>query len=143
MYRFISSENRYRKYKKFAKPPKGECAFCDPKYLDKIIFENDTYMIVKARFPYDLWEYCLVLDHLMIVPKTHVASIANLSAKTRQEIMNVMGEYEEQGYDVFARGKNSTKRSISDHQHTHLIKTDHKLVKAAFFIRIINSVIKF
>ena len=39
--------------------------------------------------------------------------------------MDVIAEYEEQGYSVYARAPENKQKSVA-HQHTHLIKTHGK-----------------
>lgn len=83
-------------------------------------------MVVPNRIFYDVWELKDVTDHLMIIPKRHLSSFAEFTDVEKAEAMTLMGEYETNGYNVYARAVKSGQRTI-EHQHTHLIKTHHKL----------------
>ena len=48
--------------------------------------------------------------------------------------MDVISDYESEGYDVYARSVASDLRSVADHQHTHLIKTKGKPAKVSLYI---------
>ena len=63
-----------------------------------------------------------VTDHLLLIPKRHAKSLAELNSKERTDHINIMAEYEAKGYNIYARGANSIMRSVAKHQHTHLIK---------------------
>lgn len=127
---------RYRKsLKVFKKEPKGLCPFCHLEKERKIIEQTENVVVIPNKYPYDIWEYRDVVDHLMIVPKRHIQSLEDLTNAERLDIMTLMAKYEKQGYDVYARAADSTSRSIPGHQHTHLIKTGHKPAKAAIYIK--------
>jgi len=69
------------------------------------------------------------------VPKAHGASLADLPAETQSEILASMAKYESNGYDVYARSRGSVHRSVSHHQHTHLIKTQGNSAKLIIYIQ--------
>jgi diadenosine tetraphosphate (Ap4A) HIT family hydrolase len=75
-----------------------------------------------------------VVDHLMVIPKRHVETIAEFSDQEKIDQMTVVGEYEAQGYNVYARGVGTISRSVK-HQHTHLIKLVDKKSKAVVFLQ--------
>ena len=61
----------------------------------------------------------------MVVPRRHVEGIYQLNKTERAELMDVIAEYEEQGYSVYARAPENKQKSVA-HQHTYLIKTHGK-----------------
>jgi diadenosine tetraphosphate (Ap4A) HIT family hydrolase len=89
---------------------------------------------VQNRFPYDIWEYHDVTDHLMVVPKRHVQSLTDLNKAERTEIMDLIADFEGQDYNVYARSKNSLHRTVTAHQHTHLIKLDAKRPRISIYV---------
>lgn len=86
------------------------------------------------RVFYDIWEYRDVEDHLLLIPNRHVRSLNDLNKQEQAEIIQLIGEYEDKGYNVYARAKDSTMRSVG-HQHTHLIKTKHRIARFSLFIK--------
>jgi diadenosine tetraphosphate (Ap4A) HIT family hydrolase len=128
----------YRKtrkiYKSFPKPI--QCDFCNfhTSGTERVVEETDHALVVKNRVFYDLWEMREVTEHLMVIPKRHVRSLGDLNDAERLDIMKVIGRYENNNYNVYARAKESTARSVA-HQHTHLIKISNKRSKILFYIR--------
>lgn len=97
------------------------CALCDPTQL-KIIKEYRHSWLVHNRYPYDLWEGRAVMEHLMVLPKRHLAGFGQFTRDEKHEILDLIAEYEADGFDIYARSVHSTERSVGLHQHTHLIK---------------------
>ena len=104
---------------------KTVCTFCDKQNLAKAVKETDTVYVIPNRVKYDMFEGLRVLDHLLVVPKEHRETVGVFTDKEKQEVMEIIGYYEAQGYHFFGRGKQSITRSVS-HQHTHLIKVENK-----------------
>ena len=109
-------------YDKLPKGDENACPFCNLDPSRKILEESDTYYIVANLMPYDLWDMHKVDEHLLLVPKKHISSIAELSEASRAEIMEALSSYEEKGYNIYARAAQNKTKSVT-HQHTHLIKT--------------------
>lgn len=122
MYHFRKTRKKYIKANIKDRHPSAVCTFCDPKTLKNALSETKYSYIVANRVFYDLWEMNEVIDHLLLIPKRHVESLAKLNAQEKVDAITIMGEYEAKGYNVYARGTASIMRSVSDHQHTHLIK---------------------
>lgn len=119
-------------YKSFPKPDR--CQFCHPADLENIVEETAHARVVANRVFYDFWEARRVVDHLMVIPKRHVDSLAELSDAEQLEIMKLIATFEARHYDVYARSPASGSRSVA-HQHTHLIKTEPKKGRLLFYIR--------
>ena len=129
MYHFRKTRNKYAGY-----PKPAVCPFCDEAELAKSkVSETEHAYVMKNRTFYDVWELSRVVDHLMVVPKRHVGSLSELTDAEKAEIMTVIGQYESTDYNVYARAVANKRRSVK-HQHTHLIKTNHKM--AWFFLHI-------
>jgi len=88
--------------------------------------------IIKNRVSYDLFEGRRVLNHLMVVPKRHVTTIAEFTDDEKIDQMTIIGNYEKKGYNIYARAEGSSSRSVL-HQHTHLIKMRDKPAKLIIF----------
>lgn len=122
MNRNVKTELEYRKWKQ--KSDKKHCVFCYPP-KHQIVQELKKFYIFKNDFPYAIWDYRKVIDHLMVVPKEHVNKISELSADSKEEYINILSEFEDNGYNLYTRTDSNKSKSIG-HFHTHLIKTDGK-----------------
>lgn len=126
---------RYRKsIKKYKKHVDEVCPFCHPK-AENVIAETPHSRVIKNLFPYDHWEYRTVVEHYMVVPKHHVRSLTELKPSELADLMDVIAQYEGSNFNIYARSSYSVERTIPLHQHTHLIKTDDKHARAAFYAR--------
>jgi len=72
-------------------------------------------------------------DHLLVVPKKHTDKLADFTAPESVEFMGIIGSYESQGYNIYARAPQTVSKSVM-HQHTHLIKPVGKVHRFIFFI---------
>jgi len=127
---------RFRKNRKkyINIPQSGECPFCEEAIEQRIIRSFKYSFLVHNLVGLDIWELSDVVEHLLLIPKRHVASLSDLSKPEAAELMKIMGEYENKDYNVYARSINSTIRSVR-HQHTHLIKVDQKEAKFFFYLK--------
>jgi ATP adenylyltransferase len=117
------------------------CHFCRFKASDDQVVSDHTYFwIVRNIFPYDLWDNCGVLDHLMIVPKKHTDTLSHLKTKEQIEYMNLLAEYESTGYSIYSRAPGNTRKSVF-HLHTHLVKLDNKEKNLIIFCKRPNFLI--
>ena len=123
---------KYKQYIGYPKP--AECQFCDESQLSKITERSKYALVAENRTFYDVWEMRKVTDHLMVIPKRHVHTLSELNDKESLSIMKLIAKYEEQGYNVYARGAHNTQRSVH-HQHTHLIKTEARPGRFMFYLR--------
>lgn len=101
----------------------------------EILEEYDHSRLIRNLFPYDIWEYHDVVDHLMIIPKRHVRSLSELEDVELTEIMKHLATYEAKDYNIYARSIDSKHRTVVAHQHTHLIKLDVKGPKLSIFLK--------
>lgn len=111
-----------------------KCPFCYIEGTGPLIEETKHARVVKARYPYDLWEFRGVTDHLLIIPKQHATSLSALSRVERADIMDLIAKYEAENYNIYARAVKSVQRT-EVHQHTHLIKTKDRHAKAVLYIK--------
>ncbi len=134
--RVSTMSNHYRKtiHDYRSRQKTTSCPFCSADTRAAAIFEDDNVYVVPNLTKYDLWELHDVTDHLLVIPKRHVKSMAELGQAERLSVMEVCAQYELNSYNIYARGNGFVKRSV-DHQHTHLIKVDNKRPRLAMFSR--------
>ncbi len=103
----------------------GVCEFCkfDPSHK-QVIKQYPEFHLVVNIFPYDVWDSCGVIDHLLVTPVRHVDSISNFNPAEQKQYLKIIAEYENKGYSVYARAASNGMKSVV-HQHTHLIKLDN------------------
>ena len=109
-------------------------------HTDQVVGETAHCLIIKNRFGYNFWDGCGVDDHLMVIPKRHVDSLANLSDEEKIDYMNQVARFESSGYSIYARAQGSKSRSMA-HQHTHFIKVDGKAKKMMIYLNKPHTVI--
>lgn len=136
MYHFRSTRRTYEKMNKQDKSRAINCSFplCDGAESQPIREQNATMYVIENRATYDIFEGRRVLDHMMVIPKRHVDSLADFTQQEKLDHMDMLGYYEKQGYNVYARGVGSVSRSVK-HQHTHLIKLTDRPAKGILFIK--------
>lgn len=114
------------------------CSYCNDhkNKTYRLVAEGKTMVLVHNRVMYDMFEGQRVTENLMVIPIRHVKSLADFTDEEKLEYMTILGKYEKQNYDIYARGVGSVTRSMV-HQHTHLIKMENinKLPRVLFFIR--------
>lgn len=138
MYRTRSHHYEYRKYladrRKQSTHTKEYCIFCDNEEVKShFVRQTDYFKIIRNRFPYSIWDQQRVADHLMVVPLKHTDTLTALTKEARLEYVQLVSDYEQNGYHVYARATKSDTKSIS-HQHTHLIKCVGRTTKLAFYL---------
>ncbi len=107
------------------------CPFCELSDERKIV-STDTVSLVENKYAYQYWDFMKVTDHLLLIPTRHVESLGELTAREKQDVIDIMSDYEQKGYNIYARTGVSTIKSVP-HQHTHLIKTDNIRAKFLFY----------
>lgn len=133
MYHYRKTQKNYAS-KNASDKKQNVCNFCAEKIKKEVIRQNDTMYVVPNRVPYDIFEGRKVLDHLMVIPKKHHTTVQTFSYEEKADMMTIAGEYEAQGYDVYARGATSVGRSVA-HQHTHLIRMVDKKPNVIIYTR--------
>lgn len=128
--------------KKYHARKTAECPFCANATLANAIKETKNAYIVPNLTHYDIWEGHKVEDHLLVVPMRHVQSMKELTEEERLEIIDLIADYEDNNYSVYARGVGVVTRSV-EHQHTHLIKMNPKRPRFVAFLRRPYLLIKF
>lgn len=111
------------------------CIFCSLDESDsQFISQSQHFKVVQNRFPYDIWDGHKVAEHIMIVPKQHTDTLKDLSFLESKEYVEMISNYEFEGYNIYARTPGSNAKSII-HQHTHLIKFVPKTPAKTFMLR--------
>ncbi len=124
----------YNKYRKSEKKPAG-CVFCNiDEESEQLVLNGKYFKVIRNIFGYSLWDSQRVEDHLMIVPKKHTDSLRKLPKEAAIEFVDILGEYEEKRYNVYARAPSSVMKTVV-HQHTHLIKPLGKPRRLIFLLR--------
>lgn len=134
----VRSRHAIRRYHRAHPPtaaPKKSCVFCAIDASSReIVARTKHFRVIHNIFPYSLWDSQEVTDHLMIVPIMHTDRLAGLPSAAAKEFVDLLSQYELDGYNVWARAAGSTMKSV-EHQHTHLIKLSGKHIRGLFFIR--------
>jgi len=139
MYRSRTQHQKYLRYlAELGKPETRTdrtCTFCEIRDGDSVFVRTTKYFkIIRNLFPYAIWDYQRVEDHLMIIPIRHTDDLAKLPKDAAAEFVQLLSKYESEGYDIYARSPTSAGRSI-EHQHTHLIKCDGRVANSSFYLR--------
>ena len=120
-------------YKGYLKTLKKDlCVFCEDS--EEVLAESEFFKVIRNIFAYSIWDGQKVVDHLLIVPKNHTDRIAHFTDAMIVDMHKLMSQYEEQGYNIYARAPASKIKSVV-HQHTHLIKTEGAAKKFIFLLR--------
>lgn len=127
MYRTRRSELRYIKDRKL----QNDCALCNLPNEQIIGIHND-FLVIKNIYGYDIWDRRKVIDHLMIVSKSHASDFNGLHKKSLKEYLKLLIEYSLSGYDLFTRASQSAMKT-QPHFHTHLIKPDGNIFNVIKF----------
>lgn len=139
MFRYRSTTKRYKNT-----PKLDACAFCDDSQRAPTILETTHCLVIENMFPYDIWEHQDVTEHYLVVPKRHVKSLSELQPHEQTEVLELICQYEAENFNIYARGANSSNRSIAQHQHTHLIKTrEHKAARGTIYLEKPYVLLKF
>lgn len=123
-------QKAYNEYRRYKTPG---CQFCEFTIdLDHVLEEYQLFWIVRNLFPYHIWDGSRTGEHLMIVPKRHVDTIAHFTDEERIAYMDLLAYYESAGYSIYLRSTQSGRKTVA-HQHTHLIEVGES-IKAQLFI---------
>ncbi|MES2971444.1 MAG: HIT domain-containing protein [Patescibacteria group bacterium] len=132
-YRSNKQTKAYDKHLSKAKNNSNKCDFCAIDRSHKqFVSETSSFMVVHNIFPYSLWDNQPVLDHLMLIPKQHTDTLADITPEAASEFVRTISKYEQKGYDIYARAPGSVMKSVT-HQHTHLIKLARRKVRGLIY----------
>ena len=107
--------------------PLTNCQFCDlDRAVNHVIAERNLFWIISNLFPYHVWDGAKTGDHLLVIPKRHVDSVAHFNDEEKMEYIEILGEYEQAGYSSYARAPQNGHKSVV-HQHTHLIEVGESI----------------
>ena len=121
-------------YLKYSTGIRKDCVFCEISHeSEQQLSESKYFRVIHNIFPYTVWDNQSVEDHLMLIPKMHTETLADLPASAALEFVKLISQYESAGYGIWARPPKSTAKSVP-HQHTHLIKLSNKQIKGVVFI---------
>ena len=114
------------KYVTDAEKP-GQCIFCSyPKEqkdaANLIVYRGASVFSILNRYPY-------TSGHLMVVPYEHVASIEELSAQTRCELIETVNVaigvlrnvYHPDGFNIGINMGSAAGAGIAEHAHVHIV----------------------
>jgi ATP adenylyltransferase len=112
---------------KFVETKAAGCVFCDlqketdgPENL--VIYRGDCCFVLLNRYPY-------TSGHLLVVANQHLASLEDLEAETRAEMMELAtrgmgvlrGVYRPDAFNVGANIGQAAGAGVADHVHLHVV----------------------
>src|SRR5687768_11441860 len=90
-------------YKKFLRDRQkqgkaDDCIFCEvTPGFPQFIKDLNYFKIIRNIFMYSSWDGQGVKEHLLLVPKTHVSSLADIPKAAKTEYLDTITSYEEKG----------------------------------------------
>lgn len=121
--RFIAGALPVKRNASLAQPAQAGCLFCmlDNRQVNQVLIENRTCYVRRDNFP-------AASGHVEVVPKRHVVSFFDLTAREVRDVYDLMKRARDQitpdvGTDDYTIGVNegpAAGRTI-DHLHIHLI----------------------
>lgn len=102
----------------------ANCPFCPE--ADKTILDEDEYFLtIRATSPYAHFDAQEVVEHNLLIPRTHVESLRQLGKKALRRWLNITLAFEANtpegtGAVCYTRSPNNPSRSVR-HLHTHLL----------------------
>lgn len=128
-----SAQRNYLRYIKQHKPE--GCDFCAfEKGEPPVLKDAGAFWLVDNVFGYAVWDGCRVEKHLMLVPKRHVHTLADLTKTEKNRLAELLAEYETDGYSIYARAPQNITKSVA-HQHTHLVKLAPRRTPFMIYLR--------
>ncbi len=109
------------------------CPFCSTVEIQTAIKQTELFYIVRNRVPYDFFDGVPVRDHLMLIPKRHIITVAQMNDAEKVEYVTLLGSYESSDYAVYSRAVEGKTRSV-EHVHTHLMKIPGKRVSWQLYL---------
>jgi len=129
----VRSRKQQKAYDRY-RGPLTDCQFCElSPAIDHVKSERELFWVIANLFPYHVWDGSKALDHLLLIPKRHVDSVAHFTHEEKLEYVEILGEYEQLGYSNYARAPHNKRKSVT-HQHTHLIEVG-KTINSQLYLR--------
>lgn len=129
----VRNRTHQRAYNEYRKIKQPTCQFCEfSEDLDHVIVGHPHFWVVRNLFPYHIWDGSRTGEHLLLVPRRHIDTIADFTREERDEYMDLLATYESKGYSSYSRAPQSGRKTVA-HQHTHLIQVG-KAFRAQLFI---------
>lgn len=100
------------------------CVFCDLSDQKFVADEGKDWTVIKAKYPYELWDDMIVGDHLLAIPKRHIADVSELGKREWKGYAKLLGKYSLDGYSTYTRAASNIAKSVV-HLHTHLLSLDY------------------
>lgn len=95
------------------------CPFCNLENR-KIVEDGGEMLVLRNDFPYEVYDGRGVKEHLMIVPKRHVANFEDFTGQELEAYWLLQSKYHIMGYSSMTRSAIDVERSVPTHLHTHL-----------------------
>ena len=134
MHHFRKTRKVYTKRNKDDETAAIVCTLCNAVNAERSIAENEAAVVVRNRVAYDVFEgYRTTGEHYMVLPKKHRESFNECTDEEKLGMMNLIAQFENVGFNIYARGKGNPNRS-QPHQHTHLIRLVDKPARFTMYI---------
>jgi dihydrofolate reductase len=103
-----------------------QCHFCNRMDADKIILENTSWFVLANTFPYPNTKL-----HLLVIPKKHYLTLAEMPQSVRQSYLEIITEVENrfqlEAYSHFMRvGAMARTGASIAHLHGHVVVGDNE-----------------
>lgn len=116
-------------------PKNGGCVFCNFTIdTDQVLEEYPLFWLVKNIYPYAVWDSCRILEHKLVLPKRHMASLDDMTKKERAAYIDLVAKAEREGYALYTRSPEGVTKSVP-HVHTHLIKLEKRRIGGLLFLK--------
>jgi len=121
-FRSVETQNEYDEFRRSGGDK--NCVMC-AKFGDN----DPDFLIVANRFPYAAFEGFEVVEHLMLVPRSHIGSLSELTEDELEQWGKICAQAERDGYSILSRPSGAATKS-QFHLHTHLVKINKNRVVA-------------
>jgi diadenosine tetraphosphate (Ap4A) HIT family hydrolase len=128
------SRNHWHDLASRDKSIKRDCPFCELSPYEEVVKQNSTMRVLYNRVKYDSFEGIPAKAHFMIVPKNHRTKISEFTEREKNDYLELIEEYEDQGYSFYGRGLANGERS-QPHLHTHVLELKGRRTRFLLYIR--------
>lgn len=95
------------------------CPFCRLNNRE-IVEELGEMLVLRNNFPYEVYDGRGIKEHLMIVPRRHLANFQDFTDEEFEAYWRLQSKYHVRGYSSMTRSAIDVHRSVPSHLHTHL-----------------------